>query len=61
MEHVKMIFDDFSFFDIDSILITESGHKYKVVKFYSDTWWRRFLVKLGFENNIGWYKLVRVL
>lgn len=61
MEHVKMIFDDFSFFDIDSILITENGQKYKVVKFYSDTWWRRFLVKLGFENNIGWYKLVRVL
>ena len=61
MEHVKMIFDDFSFFDIDSILITENGQKYKVVKFYSDTWWRRFLVKLGFKNNIGWYKLVRVL
>ena len=61
MEHVKMIFDDFSFFDIDSILITANGQKYKVVKFYSNTWWRRFLVKLGFENNIGWYKLVRVL
>ena len=61
MEDVKMKFDDFSFFDIDSILITENGQKYKVVKFYSDTWWRRFLVKLGFENNIGWYKLVRVL
>lgn len=56
-----MIFDDFSFFDIDSILITANGQKYKVVKFYSNTWWRRFLVKLGFENNIGWYKLVRVL
>ena len=61
MEHVKMIFDDFSFFDIDSILITANGQKYKVVKFYSNTWWRRSLVKLGFENNIGWYKLVRVL
>ena len=61
MEHVKMIFDDFSFFDIDSILITANGQKYKVVKFYSNTWWRRFLVKLGFENNIGWCKLVRVL
>ena len=61
MEHVKMIFDDFSFFDIDSILVTVNGQKYKVVKFYSNTWWRRFLVKLGFENNIGWYKLVRVL
>ena len=61
MEHLNIKFEDFRPFNLHDALVTVNGDKYKVVKFYSNTWWRRFLVKLGFENNIGWYKLVRVL
>lgn len=59
MKKNKPFFVDFGYeyFKKKDILKSNPDNILEVMKYYRNTWWRRFLEKLGFDMRIGQYKV----